>query len=66
MLTSAAGRRSLRRVVAWSVVNVVGCVVFQAATEFLVTDVLRRLKSLLLVEGEAVGVESFAESVDDG
>lgn len=36
-------------------VNVVGCVVLQAAIEFLVTDVLR-MKSLLLIKGSRWGL----------
>ena len=40
---------------AWSVLNVVLCVVLQAAIEFLVTDVLR-LKSLLLIKGSRWGL----------
>ncbi|KAF2627944.1 hypothetical protein BU25DRAFT_410575 [Macroventuria anomochaeta] len=53
------GKKRLRRVVAWSVVNVVGCVVLQAATEFLATDVLRRLKSLLLIKGSRWGLNGL-------
>jgi hypothetical protein len=49
------GKRKLRRVVAWSVVNVVGCVVLQAAIEFLFTDLLR-MKSLLLIKGSRWGL----------
>lgn len=45
----------VRRVVAWSVVNVVGTVVLQAAIEFLVTDVLN-MKSLLLIKGSKWGL----------
>ncbi|KAF3045734.1 hypothetical protein E8E11_007749 [Didymella keratinophila] len=49
------GKRKLRRVVAWSVTNVLMCVVLQAAIEFLVTDVLR-MKSLLLIKGSRWGL----------
>lgn len=49
------GKKKMRRVVAWSVANVVACVVLQAAIEFVVTDVLR-LKSLLLIKGSRWGL----------
>lgn len=49
------GKRKVRRVVLWSTVNVVACVVLQAAIEFLVTDMLR-LKSLLLIKGSRWGL----------
>jgi hypothetical protein len=49
------GKRKLRRVVAWSVANVLMCVALQAAVEFLVTDVLR-MKSLLLIKGSRWGL----------
>lgn len=44
------GARKVRKVVAWSVFNVLMTVLLQAAIEFLVTDVLK-MKSLLLVKG---------------
>ena len=49
------GRAKLRRVVLWSVANVVLCVIMQAMLEFLVTDVLR-LKSLLMIKGSRWGL----------
>lgn len=49
------GKAKLRRVVAWSVANVLLCVVLQAAIEFLVTDVLR-MKSLLMIKGSRWGL----------
>ncbi|KAJ8116939.1 hypothetical protein OPT61_g1749 [Boeremia exigua] len=49
------GKAKVRRVVAWSVANVVLCVVLQAAIEFLATDVLM-LKSLLLIKGSRWGL----------
>ncbi|KAF2631178.1 hypothetical protein BU25DRAFT_407713 [Macroventuria anomochaeta] len=49
------GKKKMRRVVLWSVCNVLGCVMLQAAIEFLVTDVLR-LKSLLLIKGSRWGL----------
>ncbi|KZM23911.1 uncharacterized protein EKO05_0009257 [Ascochyta rabiei] len=49
------GKAKVRRVVAWSVANVVLCVVLQAAIEFLVTDILR-MKSLLMIKGSRWGL----------
>ncbi|KAF1927861.1 sterol desaturase family [Didymella exigua CBS 183.55] len=49
------GKRKLRRVVLWSVGNVMACVVLQAAIEWVVTDVLR-MKSLLLIKGSRWGL----------
>jgi hypothetical protein len=49
------GKAKVRRVVAWSIVNVLLVVVLQAAIEFLITDVLR-MKSLLLIKGSKWGL----------
>ena len=49
------GRAKIRRVIVWSVANVVLCVVLQASVEFLVTDVLR-MKSLLVIKGSRWGL----------
>jgi signal transduction histidine kinase len=49
------GKAKVRRVVAWSVMNVVMCVVLQAGVEWLVTDVLR-MKSLLVIKGSKWGL----------
>lgn len=46
------GAAKLRRVVAWSAVNVLLAVAIQAGIEWLVTDVLR-FRSLLLIKGSA-------------
>lgn len=54
--TNQRGRgRKVRSVVAWSVANVVLCVVLQAGIEFVVTDVLR-MKSLLVMKGSRWGL----------
>jgi len=45
----------VRRVVAWSCVNVLLMVAVQAGAEFLITDVLR-MKSLLLIKGSKWGL----------
>jgi hypothetical protein len=44
------GAKKLKRVVGWSIFNVLLAVALQAATEWLVTDVFK-MRSLLLIKG---------------
>ncbi|KAL6710061.1 hypothetical protein ACN47E_009852 [Coniothyrium glycines] len=49
------GAKKIKRVIAWSVANVLLTVLLQAGIEFLVTDVFR-MKSLLLIKGSKWGL----------